>query len=110
MDVYKDKELDSEDVQRRILTVNSAASHTTSYVRPLLIIPRVVTENVQTFIQALQNMAMYPECRHACIAEAEEAIGLYGWTRECIDSLALLDSFFKESMRLNGLGSSTFSS
>lgn len=44
----------------------------------------------------------------ACIMEAEEVIRCHGWTREGINSLSLLDSFFKESMRMNGLASSTY--
>jgi hypothetical protein len=38
--------------------------------------------------------------------EAEDSIRAHGWKRRTIDNLAKLDSFLKESMRVNGLGCS----
>ncbi|KAF8217211.1 cytochrome P450 [Mycena galopus ATCC 62051] len=92
LDACKNDDFDSADIQSRILTVNSATTHTSSY----------------TFMQALLNMANRPECITRCVIEAEEGIRSHGWTREGINSLALLDSFFKESMRMNGLASMSF--
>ncbi|KAJ7090821.1 cytochrome P450 [Mycena belliarum] len=92
MEGFNGNSFDSADVQSRILTVNSATSHTSSY----------------TFMQALVNMASRPECMKQCIAEAETAVRCRGWTRDGINSLELLDSFFKESMRMNGLASMSF--
>ncbi|KAJ7204771.1 cytochrome P450 [Mycena pura] len=92
MDVYEGESIDSADILSRILTVNAATSHTSSY----------------TFMQALLNMASRSEVKEQCIYEAENAIRVHGWTREFINSLVLLDSFFKESMRMNGLASMSF--
>ncbi|KAJ7441719.1 cytochrome P450 [Mycena latifolia] len=92
IDEFKGDSLDSSDVQSRILTLNAATSHTSSY----------------TFMQALLSMASRPECMQPCIIEAENATRCHGWTRECINRLALMDSFFKESMRMNGLASMSF--
>jgi hypothetical protein len=57
-------------------------------------------------MQAWLNMASRPQCIERCLAEVEENTRLHGWTREGINSLAFLDSFFKESMRMNGLAAS----
>ncbi|KAJ7804949.1 cytochrome P450 [Mycena olivaceomarginata] len=92
LDEFKDEDVDSADIQSRILAVNSATTHTSSYA----------------FMQALLNMASRPQCIERCLAEVEENTRLHGWTREGINSLAFLDSFFKESMRMNGLAAMSF--
>ncbi|KAJ7019183.1 cytochrome P450 [Mycena alexandri] len=89
LDEFKNTNFNSADIQSRILTANSATTYTSSY----------------TFMQALLNMASRQECIERCTMEVEECIRCHGWTRNGIDSLASLDSFFKESIRVNGLAS-----
>jgi cytochrome P450 len=76
----------------RILVVNSATIHTSS----------------MTFTQAIFNLATRPEYIEPLRQEAEEALQLYGWNKLGMSELPKMDSFFKESIRLNGLGSIGF--
>ncbi|KAH7922160.1 cytochrome P450 [Leucogyrophana mollusca] len=92
MDEATAEEFETKALATRILAINSATSHTSSY----------------TFMQALLNFASRATYQEPLVREAEEALRNYGWTRDCINSLRLLDSFFKESMRVNGLGSMSF--
>jgi hypothetical protein len=64
---------------------------------------------LQTFTQALFNLATRLEYVEPLRQEAEEALRLYGWNKLGMSELPKMDSFFKESIRLNGLGSSTLS-
>ncbi|KIM62311.1 hypothetical protein SCLCIDRAFT_119679, partial [Scleroderma citrinum Foug A] len=75
------------------------------------VVTRVLTVNVgmfQIFIQALVDLATHPSHIEPLRREAVEAVGTHGWTRDAIDSLKLLDSFFKESMRTHAIGSMEF--
>ena len=65
-----------------------------------------VTFELQTFTQAIFNLATRPEYIEPFWHEAEEVLQLYGWNKIGMSELPKMDSFFKESIRLNGLGSS----
>ena len=59
-------------------------------------------------MQALLNLANRPSYLKPLVHEVEDAVRAHGWTKNCINTLCLLDSFFKESMRMNGLASSEY--
>ena len=40
--------------------------------------------------------------------EAEDRIKQYGWTKDALDAMWKADSFFKETLRLNGPHQSAF--
>lgn len=52
---------------------------------------------------------MRPEYIEPLRKEADEVLRRYGWTKNGLYHLVKMDSFFKESMRQNGLGSSHYS-
>lgn len=55
----------------------------------------------QTFTHALYNLAAYPEYMQPLREEVESIIASEGWTRASISRMRKLDSFFKETLRLN---------
>ncbi|KZT39040.1 cytochrome P450 [Sistotremastrum suecicum HHB10207 ss-3] len=76
---------------RRLLGVNFASLHTTSI----------------SLTHVLYALASRPEYVTPLREEVEEAIIDGGWTQEAINSCLKMDSFFKETERLLGLGAST---
>ena len=56
--------------------------------------------------QALYDLAAHPEYVKEMREEAEAMIGANGWTKPAMQGMRKIDSFLKESQRLNGLGSS----
>ncbi|CAA7265251.1 unnamed protein product [Cyclocybe aegerita] len=88
MDLAKDKEEESDwDLTLRVLTINFAAIHTSS----------------MTFTHAFFYLAAYPEYLKPLREEVENAVRKYGWTKEGLDQMQHIDSFIKESQRLNPL-------
>ncbi|EPQ50638.1 cytochrome P450 [Gloeophyllum trabeum ATCC 11539] len=77
-----------ENLTRRILTVNFAAIHTSS----------------TSFTQALYNLATRPEYAAPLREEVDAVVAEMGWTKAAMQKMKKLDSFMKESQRLEGLG------
>ncbi|KAF9257927.1 cytochrome P450 [Marasmius fiardii PR-910] len=82
---------ESEDMTKRILTINMAAIHTTS----------------QALTHALINIAAHPEYITPLRAEMEKAISEDGWSKAAMGKMRMLDSFLKESQRVSSSGAST---
>ncbi|KAH8091762.1 cytochrome P450 [Cristinia sonorae] len=81
------------DIVLRVLTLNFASIHTTS----------------MSLIHAFQHAAACPEHADTMRKEAEQAVREFGWTKDALDNMPLMDSFLRESHRYNGLGSVTMS-
>ncbi|KAF7346947.1 hypothetical protein MVEN_01447100 [Mycena venus] len=73
----------------RILSTNFAAIHTSS----------------MTFTHALFDLTTYPEHLLPMREEAEHVVANEGWTKAALNSMVKIDSFLRESQRLNGIGS-----
>ncbi|THU93438.1 cytochrome P450 [Dendrothele bispora CBS 962.96] len=71
----------------RVLAANFAAMHTTS-----------------AFIHALFHLASRPELAEPLRKEVQTTVEREGWTKDSMVQMRLLDSFLKESERLNGVG------
>lgn len=77
-----------EGVARRMLAINFAAIHTTSL----------------TLTQALYRLLANPEYVEPLRREVEAVVAEYGWTTVGMDKLHKLDSFLRETQRVDGLG------
>ncbi|EKM83194.1 hypothetical protein AGABI1DRAFT_104916 [Agaricus bisporus var. burnettii JB137-S8] len=73
------------DIINRILLLNFAAMHTTTMV----------------FTQTMYDLAVHPEYLDDLREEVEGAIREHGWSKVAIQKLRKLDSFIKESLRVN---------
>lgn len=62
----------------------------------------------QTLANALYDLAARQEYMQPLREEIEEVISTHGWTKDGMGRMRKLDSFFKESSRLSGLGASKF--
>ncbi|THU98772.1 cytochrome P450 [Dendrothele bispora CBS 962.96] len=76
-----------EDLCIRVLAANFAAVHTTS-----------------AFTYALYHLASRPELAEPLRKEVQTTVEREGWTKVSMVQMRLLDSFLKESERLNGVG------
>ncbi|KAJ7101571.1 cytochrome P450 [Mycena belliarum] len=72
----------------RLLSTNMAAIHTSS----------------MAFTNALLDLAAHPEFLLPMREEVERVLREEGWTKAALNSMAKIDSFFRESQRLNGTG------
>jgi len=81
-----EKSLDG--VARRMLTVNFAAIHTTSL----------------TFTQILYRLLANPEYIEPLRQDVEAAVAAEGWTKAGLDNMHKVDSFVRETQRVDGLG------
>ncbi|KAF7360358.1 Cytochrome P450 [Mycena venus] len=70
---------------QRILTVNAVAIHTTA----------------MGLTNALYDLTTYPKHISPMREEAERVIAAQGWTKAALNNMHKLDSFLRESMRLN---------
>lgn len=77
------------DIVLRILAINFAAIHTST----------------MSFTQALYDLATQPDYVAEMREEAENVIREYGWTKAAMQHMRKIDSFLKESQRLNSVGS-----
>ncbi|KAF9453730.1 cytochrome P450 [Macrolepiota fuliginosa MF-IS2] len=77
------------DLVLRILTVNFGAIHTSTL----------------TLTHALYDLAIHPEYIKVMREEAEAVIAEEGWTKVAMQKMRKIDSFLKESQRLNNVGS-----
>lgn len=55
------------------------------------------------------DLAIHPEYVKEMREEAEAAIADYGWSKAAVQNMRKVDSFMKESLRLNTVGSRKFS-
>jgi len=76
------------DLVLRILTVNFGAIHTST----------------KTLTHSLYDLAIHPEYVEDMRKEAEAVIAEDGWTKAAMQKMRKIDSFLKESQRLNSLG------
>lgn len=51
----------------------------------------------------LYDLAMYPEYIEPLREEAARLVECHGWTKAAIEKMDKIDSFIKESMRLNSI-------
>ncbi|KAF8576152.1 cytochrome P450 [Ramaria rubella] len=86
MEAAKGEECTIRNLTIRILVLNFAAIHTTSI----------------TFTNALLNLAYYPQYITPIRAEIEAVITEHGWSKASMARLHKLDSFLKESLRMDG--------
>ncbi|RDB27706.1 Ent-kaurene oxidase [Hypsizygus marmoreus] len=93
MDEAEGDETSLRNLALRILTINFAAIHTSA----------------MTFTHALFYLAEHPEYVKPMRDEIEEIIDREGWTHSGMGRMVKLDSFIKESQRLNPLSSITTS-
>ncbi|KAJ6557715.1 cytochrome P450 [Mycena capillaripes] len=70
----------------RMLAVNMAALHSTS----------------SALTSALYDLTTYPNHIEPMRAEAKRAVQQEGWTKAAINNMHMIDSFLRESQRLNG--------
>jgi cytochrome P450 len=74
------------DIVMRIFIVNFTSIHTSS----------------MAFTQGIYDLAIHPEYVKELREEAESVIGEFGWNKVALQKLRKIDSFLKESHRLNG--------
>jgi hypothetical protein len=56
----------------------------------------------------LYDLAVHPEYVKEMREEADAVIEEHGWTKAAMQKMRKIDSFLKESQRVNGLASSKF--
>lgn len=61
------------------------------------------TVTAQTFTHALYDLATNPQYIQALREEVEGILTEKGWTKAAMDEMRKVDSFLKESIRLNGI-------
>jgi cytochrome P450 len=88
MSEAKGAEKSLDGLARRMLAVNFAAIHTTSL----------------TFTQALYRLLANPEYIEPLRQDVEAAVAEEGWTKAGLDKMYKIDSFLRETQRLEGLG------
>ncbi|KIJ05876.1 hypothetical protein PAXINDRAFT_20895 [Paxillus involutus ATCC 200175] len=76
-----------KDLTLRVLTVNFAALHTSS----------------NNFTQALYHLAANPQYMHPLREEVELIVDTDGWSKGALAKMRKLDSFLKESQRMEGI-------
>ncbi|KAJ7124673.1 cytochrome P450 [Mycena crocata] len=72
----------------RVLATNTAAIHTSS----------------NTLTTALYDLTTYPSHIPALREEAARVVGAEGWTKTALGNMHKIDSFLRESQRVNGAG------
>jgi hypothetical protein len=101
-----ERSLDS--LARRMLAVNFASIHTTSivscivaaqYARHFLSICMC-----KTFTQVLYRLLANPGYIEPLRQEIEAAVAEEGWTKAGLDKMYKIDSFLRETQRLDGIG------
>lgn len=71
-----------------------------------LVLTTMHTTTVTT-VNALLDLCEHPETIEPLRKEAVRVLGKHGWSRTSLGKLRLMDSFLKESQRMNPLGAST---
>jgi cytochrome P450 len=93
MENASEVEMSTPNLTRRILAMNFSAIHTST----------------MSFIHALYDLAAMPHYLQPLREEVEAVVNTEGWTKAAISKLRKVDSFLKESQRLNGLSCHTMS-
>ncbi|KAI0002413.1 cytochrome P450 [Russula compacta] len=88
MSEAKGTEKSLEGVARRMLAVNFASIHTTSL----------------TLTQVVYRLLANPEYIEPLRQEVEAAVAEEGWTKAGLEKMGKIDSFIRETQRLDGLG------
>ncbi|KAH9070836.1 cytochrome P450 [Lactarius deliciosus] len=88
MNESKGVERSLEGLARRMLGVNFASIHTTS----------------STMTQVLYRLLANPEYVEPLRREVEAVVAEYGWTTDGMDKMHKIDSFVRETQRLDGIG------
>ncbi len=60
---------------------------------------------MQTFTNILYRLLSHPECIEPLRQEIETAVSEEGWTKAAIDKMHKIDSFLRETQRLDALDS-----
>ncbi|KAF9225192.1 cytochrome P450 [Gyrodon lividus] len=89
MDEAKGSERSVKELTLRILAVNFAAIHTSS----------------NSFTQALYHLAANPQYMQPLREEVESIVAREGWSKAALVKMRKIDSFLKESQRMEGIGS-----
>jgi cytochrome P450 len=87
MDEASKVESSTRNLTSRLMATNMAAIHTTS----------------MSFTHALYSLAAMPQYLQPMREEVESVINKEGWTKAAMSKLYKVDSFLKESQRVNGL-------
>ncbi|KJA22747.1 hypothetical protein HYPSUDRAFT_40536 [Hypholoma sublateritium FD-334 SS-4] len=87
MEIAKGEETTNEALTDRLLAINFGAIHTTSV----------------TFTHALYYLAAFPMYAEILREEIDVVVKEHGWTKGGLDQMKRVDSFLKESQRLNPL-------
>lgn len=92
----------------RILGTNMAAIHTSSMVGSCSVVDSPSNSNCacapQAFTHAVFDLTTHPEYLLPMREEAERVIAKEGWTKAALNSMVKIDSFLRESQRLNNNG------
>ena len=64
---------------------------------------------IQSFTHALYHLAASPELLQPLREEVEAVIANDGWTKAAMGKMRKLDSFMRESQRINGINGSELS-
>ncbi len=88
---------------RRLLVVNFAAIHTTSIVSHTDLFITTNCEYMQTFTNVLYRLLSNPEYVEPLRHDAETAVAEEGWTKAGMDKMHKIDSFLRETQRLDSL-------
>jgi hypothetical protein len=101
-----------EGLARRLLVVNFAGIHTTANVSHTdhwhrsLHVPLVADcECMQTFTNILYRLLSNPQYVEPLRHDVETAVAEEGWTKAAMDNMHKIDSFLRETQRLDDLDS-----
>lgn len=56
----------------------------------------------KSITQGLYDLAVHPEYVDELRKEVEDVVAEHGWTKDAVQKMHKIDSFLKESQRLNG--------
>lgn len=107
MDEASEVESSLRNLFLRVMTVNFGAVNSTSMVLLIISSPNIPINGfwLQAFIHALYHLAARPDYIQQMRDEVEAVISEEGWTKDAISKMYKIDSFLKETQRLNGIGS-----
>ncbi|PPQ72662.1 hypothetical protein CVT24_012640 [Panaeolus cyanescens] len=88
MDIAKGPDATEEQLTLRMLFVNFGAIHTSS----------------MTFMHAFYYLASDETYMKLLRSEVDEVVEQYGWTKDALDMMVIVDSFLKECQRLHAPG------
>ena len=107
MSEAKGVERSIEGFARRLLVTNLAAIHSTSLASRVVLsspICNLIVACQQTFIQVLYRLLAHPEYFEPLRQEVDAVIREEGWTKAGVDKMHKIDSFLRETQRVDGLG------